>query len=113
MSMPNFVVIGAAKSGTSSLYYYLQQHPDIGMCQIKEPNFFTFEGCPSDFVRATYDFVDINDLHVSTLEKYQHLFSHITTEKAVGDVSPMYMFRAKHTAGFIQHYNADTMLIQC
>ena len=38
--LPDFLIIGAAKSGTTSLYYYLRQHPDIGMSVPKEPNFF-------------------------------------------------------------------------
>lgn len=38
--LPNFVIIGAPRSGTSSLYYYLTQHPSIFSCKIKEPNYF-------------------------------------------------------------------------
>ena len=38
--LPNFVVIGAMKSGTSSLYEYLQAHPRIFMPEIKEPDYF-------------------------------------------------------------------------
>ena len=40
MSLPNFVVIGAGKSGTTSLHYYLKQHPEIYLTTIKELNFF-------------------------------------------------------------------------
>ncbi len=38
--LPDFVVIGAAKSGTTTLYAYLRQHPEIYMPEIKEPCFF-------------------------------------------------------------------------
>lgn len=38
--VPDFVIAGAAKSGTTSLYHYLDAHPDIFMSRIKEPNFF-------------------------------------------------------------------------
>jgi len=38
--MPNFLIIGAAKSGTTSLYEYLKQHPQIWMSPVKETNFF-------------------------------------------------------------------------
>ncbi len=41
--LPNFVVIGAQKSGTSSLDHYLRQHPDVAMCKVKEPDFFVEE----------------------------------------------------------------------
>jgi hypothetical protein len=38
--LPNFLVIGAAKSGTTSLWAYLREHPDIFMAQRKELDFF-------------------------------------------------------------------------
>ena len=39
-SLPNFLVIGAMKCGTSSLHYYLDLHPQISMSSYKEPKFF-------------------------------------------------------------------------
>ena len=39
MILPNFLVIGAAKTGTSSLYNYLNQHPQIYMSPAKEPKY--------------------------------------------------------------------------
>src|SRR5688500_3515585 len=38
--LPTFITIGAAKSGTTSLHYYLDQHPEISMSSPKETNFF-------------------------------------------------------------------------
>jgi len=38
--LPSFIVIGAMKSGTTSLDYYLRHHPEVGMAKVKEPNFF-------------------------------------------------------------------------
>ena len=40
-ALPDFLIIGAAKSGTSSLYEYLNHHPLILPCVVKEPNYFT------------------------------------------------------------------------
>jgi hypothetical protein len=40
---PNFHLVGAPKSGTTSLYYYLDQHPQIFMSPLKEPNFHAEE----------------------------------------------------------------------
>src|SRR5207244_11766706 len=39
--LPTFLVIGAMKSGTTSLYRYLQAHPDVYMSEEKELNYFT------------------------------------------------------------------------
>ncbi|HXV04543.1 MAG TPA: sulfotransferase [Solirubrobacterales bacterium] len=40
MALPTFFIIGAAKAGTTSLHYYLDQHPEIQMSAVKEPHFF-------------------------------------------------------------------------
>ena len=47
--LPTFIVIGAAKSGTTSLHDYLGQHPDVFMSVEKEPRFFAFDGRPPHF----------------------------------------------------------------
>jgi len=41
---PNFFILGAAKAGTTSLYAYLSQHPEIYLSEVKEPQFFCHEG---------------------------------------------------------------------
>ena len=41
--LPNFLIVGAAKSGTSSLYHYLKQHPEIYMSSVKETMCFVSE----------------------------------------------------------------------
>jgi len=41
--LPNLIVIGAAKSGTTSLHEYLDLHPEISMSREKELNFFVEE----------------------------------------------------------------------
>src|SRR5204863_2222453 len=43
LMLPNFLIIGAQKSGTTSLYRYLQMHPDVFMPRNKEPDFFVAE----------------------------------------------------------------------
>src|SRR5688500_9994629 len=39
--LPNFLIVGAAKCGTSSLHKYLEQHPEIFMSKVKEPRFIS------------------------------------------------------------------------
>ena len=39
---PNFFVVGAMKAGTTSLWKYISQHPDIFACPIKEPVYFVW-----------------------------------------------------------------------
>ena len=39
--LPNFLIIGASKCGTTALYYYLNQHPEISFSDLKEPKYFS------------------------------------------------------------------------
>ena len=94
MVMPNFLVFGAAKSGTTSVYKYLQQHPDILMSSFKEPGFFAFAGeHPTLNGPGAQKWVD--RWVVTELEAYQKLFDNYQGEKAIGDASPYYIYYQK------------------
>ncbi len=43
--LPDFLIIGGARCGTSSLYSYLNEHPEVFMPDLKEPHFFNYLGC--------------------------------------------------------------------
>lgn len=43
MALPNFLIVGAQKCGTTTLYDVLKEHPEVNMSTMKEINFFTFE----------------------------------------------------------------------
>jgi len=85
MQLPNFIVGGALKAGTTSLNYYLKQHPDVYMSPFKEPRYFAYD--PAGPTNGD------SGLHfpVTTLEQYAELFAGATNEKAVGEVSPHYI----------------------
>ena len=88
--LPNFIIVGAARSGTTSLNGYLAAHPEVFMCQMKEPHFFAFED--SDFQsEGPHDKIH-NERIVRDLTKYQKLFQNYAGEKAVGETSPGYLF---------------------
>jgi Sulfotransferase family len=91
MTMPNFFIIGAQKAGTTSLYYYLKQHPQIYMSPRKEPHFF--EGMHSDFYRPARATLPVTDL-----ADYQALFEGVTDEKAIGEASASYLYSPKAPA---------------
>lgn len=90
--LPNFLIIGAHKAGTTSLHAYLREHPDVFMTDVQEPSFFALEGQ----VRVNPDGT-LNRPWVQaqgaafTLEEYEALFSGVTSETAVGEKSPMYL----------------------
>lgn len=106
MTLPNFLIIGAAKSGTSALYRYIQQHPDIYMSPIKEPHFFSFEGSPPN-TQGPDDFVNTA---ITDLATYTKLFDGVTTEKAIGEASPSYLYIPK-AAERINYHIPNSKLI--
>ncbi|MEO1670285.1 MAG: sulfotransferase [Cyanobacteria bacterium J06631_2] len=85
MTQPNFLILGVAKSGTTSLYHYLCQHPEIFMSRVKEPNFFACEGENLDYQGPGYFYV--RDWTVTDWQDYQNLFAAADTEKALGEAS--------------------------
>lgn len=89
VALPNFFLIGAAKAGTSSIYNYLWQHPDVYMSPNKEPNFFVLDGEPARFAGPGDDIVNIRSVHAR--DEYEALFADRTTEKMMGEASPPYL----------------------
>ena len=109
MTMPNFLIIGAMKSGTTALYYYLEQHPQIYMSPVKEPNFFAFEGERMD-ARLPGDPKGINRSSVTDIEEYRLLFSRASDEKALGEASHWYLYSSKAVER-ISYYTPDIRII--
>lgn len=107
MIMPNFLIIGAAKAGTTSLYGYLEQHPQVYMSSIKEPRFFALEGEKLDFRGPAQS---INHTSVTTLAEYSQLFEEATAQTAIGEASTVYLSHPK-AAERIKHYIPDVKLI--
>ena len=92
-AMPTFIIIGAGKGGTTSLYHYLGQHPDVYMSTLKEAKFFAYEGETPVF-NGPRDREKHEGL-ITTLDRYQALFSGVTTETAIGEASPHYLYLPK------------------
>jgi hypothetical protein len=95
---PNFFVIGAGKSGTTSLYHYVKQHPQIFMSAVKEPKYFALAGHDLDF-RGPGD-ERIVAQTTTTTEAYLELFKEAGDEPVLGEASTIYL-NACGTAGRI------------
>ncbi|MGH9323696.1 MAG: sulfotransferase family protein [Vicinamibacteria bacterium] len=89
MKLPNFVVVGAAKSGTTSLYHYLRQHPQVYLPERKELQYFTFD-CERKNAHGPGD-ADVLRHFCATREEYEAHYAD-TDAPAVGEVSPSYFF---------------------
>lgn len=73
MRLPDFIIIGAAKSGTTTLYQYLCQHPQIYMSTPKEPEYFARD-----------------DIYVRGLPWYSNLFQDTSPHQVCGEASTLY-----------------------
>lgn len=108
MTLPNFLIIGAMKSGTTSLYNYLKQHPEIYMSPVKEPRFFALEmepKPPGPVRQPGPGFSEVRDLEI-----YQSLFDGVTTETAYGEASPLYIYHPTAPER-IHHHIPDVKII--
>jgi len=77
---PNLFILGAPKSGTTSLYAYLQKHPDIYFPHVKEPHYFA-KDLPS---RISNNIVTESD--------YLSLFKSAYNYKYIGEASVWYLY---------------------
>ena len=102
MNLPNLLIVGAAKSGTTSLHNYLKQHPDIYMSNQKEPHFLINNE------------IGVNRIPkgINNLQDYSNLFSNGISHKYRGESSAMYLQFPEITIKNIDRYlNEDVKII--
>lgn len=90
-TLPNFVMIGPGKSGTTWIYRLLREHPDVYVPETKEVMYF-------------------NEFYDRGEDWYRSFFEHVDGETAVGEVSNTYIFDER-VAGRIRRYNPSMRLI--
>lgn len=124
MTMPNFLIIGAPKAGTTALYNYLKQHPQIYMSPVKEPGFFAFENLRSDSRKqlshrqgfttpppgSNQRYQELLSNAITDLDTYQALFDGVRDEIAIGEASPAYIYHPRAPER-IHHYIPEAKLI--
>lgn len=99
----NFFIVGAPKAGTTSLYHYLDEHPEIEMSSHKEPNFFSDLPIQEQGMYYSKNRID-------TIEKYHGLFSKEDKGVIFGEASVSYLFY-NEVAEKIKEYNLDAKII--
>ncbi|HMU68745.1 MAG TPA: sulfotransferase [Chitinophagales bacterium] len=104
--LPTFLVVGANKGGTTSIYHYLKQHPEVYLSPIKEPHYFSKDIDVNQFKKefAHNKLQDIEkyvqgdmkqEFHaafVRSEEQYLKLFKNVTSQKAIGELSTSYLY---------------------
>jgi Sulfotransferase family len=94
---PNLFVVGAGRAGTSSLWHYLGQHPDIFMSPVKEPYFFTT-------YQPTFQPL------ITTEAEYLRLFEQAGDSRWAGEATPSYL-RDPETPQRIHDVSPDARIL--
>lgn len=106
---PNFFIIGAAKSGTSTIWHHLQEHPDVFMSPRKHTRFFAFGAEESGF-RGPPPRNPPKPYAITDSRAYHALFEGATNETAIGEASWTYLYRPE-ASGRIQEYAPNAKII--
>lgn len=109
--LPNFLIVGTQKAGTSSLYNYLKQHYEVFMPEkLKEPKFFV----APFYKKSNHNnplWVDSMDYTIFEWQNYLKLFENVQKEKAIGESSATYLYYYKTAITSIRKYLGDTKII--
>ena len=98
----DFFIVGAPKAGTTSLYHYLSEHPQVEMSSQKEPDYFSDKAIHEQGMYYAKN-------RVNTLDKYESLF--VQKESVVyGEASVSYLFY-ENVAEDIKKYNPNAKII--
>jgi len=109
---PNFLIVGAQKSGSTTLYHLLKHHPDVFLPDFKEPLFFI-----SDIIKniSKKDLgiknEGIQDKLIHSEKEYLKLFKNVDSEKLIGEASASYLYYFKHTIPLIKDKLGDPRII--
>jgi hypothetical protein len=87
--LPDFIVIGAAKAGTTALYWYLADHPQVCMSKVKETNYFAYglDGTG----HWLYGDPELHHFPIKSRDDYERSFDGAGDAIAIGEASPIYL----------------------
>ena len=111
MSLPNLLVIGAQKSGTTALFLALYKHPQIYMPRAKEPWFFAYRDQSLAFTNPNG--THYNNAIYTDLARYQALYAGAGDVPIRGEASTAYLMAdcAEIAAANIQEHLPDVKLV--
>ena len=107
IQLPDFIVIGAPKSGTTSLNYYLAGDKRISMTEPKEPNFFAFHNNESLYQSLMPAASRVNLLNYDEAQ-YLALFEGVDAEQC-GEASTCYLQYHNEVIENLERYYGDSL----
>ncbi|GAA3819355.1 hypothetical protein GCM10022226_44840 [Sphaerisporangium flaviroseum] len=90
MALPDFLVIGAPKAGTTALHAALARHPSLYMSAVKEPKFFLTDGPPP--ARGGPGDAQTFREHIWRRADYEALFDPAPPGALTGESTPFYLY---------------------
>ncbi len=122
---PDFFIVGATKAGTTSLYYYLNSHPEVYMSPVKEPHHFATD-IDLEHLRPqvkkrlkaqeTEKFIEgemegtLHRAYIRSRELYLKLFRKAEAGQIKGEASPSNLF-SKTAAKEIHDFNSNAKIL--
>ena len=106
--LPDFLVIGAARAGTTALHAFLRQHPEIFMPTHKEPNFFAYEGQTLACAGPGADYINNSVVDLAT---YEDLFADAPANVKCGEASPLYLYSEAAPTRIKHHIPKAKMIV--
>ncbi len=92
MALPDFLVAGVPKAGTTALHAALARHPDLFMSPVKEPKFFLTDGPPPVKGGGPGDALTYRE-HIWRRDDYEALFSAAPPGTLRGESTPLYLYQ--------------------
>lgn len=108
--LPDFLIIGAGKSGTTSIDNYLKQHPSIFISPKKEPNFFAYELTDIESLKEYPGELKHYQESITNFNDYLRLFEAAKSDQIKGETSNTYMY-GKDAPYRIKHHIPNVKLI--
>lgn len=101
VNLPDILIFGAAKSGTTSLAFFLKQHPGVVM-PVKEPGFFAYYGRPTSEIPS-----GIREYQITDFDAYTSMYGKAGKDKMICDASVSQFSNHRHTLANIEKLYGD------
>lgn len=106
--LPHFLVIGAARAGTTAIHSFLRQCPEVFMPKGKEPNFFCYEDQVLAVNGPGPDYITNS---ITRMADYLALFDGAPEGAIRGEASPLYLFEPRAPERILHHVPQAKMVV--
>jgi hypothetical protein len=106
LALPNILLLGVGKAGTTSIYHYARQHPQAAVSSIREPKFLMYAGHLERPIQGKTP-----PFQVLSRRDYEDLYAGFEDRRARMDISPSYFVFPDQTIIGIRRYVPDAKMI--